>query len=93
MIKIWVKVSEVYEGDEKFVKIEFKDNGIGIIDDRKKAIFERSYKKERSTGGMGIGLSLVKKIVNSYDGQVWVDDRVMGDHTKGSNFIILLEQI
>ncbi len=28
MIKIWVKVSEVYEGDEKFVKIEFKDTGI-----------------------------------------------------------------
>jgi len=92
MIRIWVKVSEVYKNDEKFVKIEFKDNGIGIIDDRKKAIFKRNYKKDRSTGGMGIGLSLVKTIINSYDGQVWVDNRIKGDHTKGSNIIILLKQ-
>jgi len=91
-IRIWVKVSEVYKEDEKFVRIEFKDNGIGIIDDRKKAIFKRNYNKDRSTGGMGIGLSLVKTIINSFDGQVWVDNRIMGDHTKGSNFIILLKQ-
>jgi len=92
MIRIRIKVSEVYKDDEKFVKIEFKDNGFGIIDGRKKAIFERNYKTDRSTGGMGIGLSLVKTIINSYDGQVWVDNRVMGDYTKGSNFIILLKQ-
>ena len=92
VIRIWVKVSEVYKDNEKFAKIEFKDNGIGIIEDRKKAIFERNYKNNRSTGGMGIGLSLVKTIINSYDGQVWVDNRVMGDHTKGSIFVILLKQ-
>jgi len=92
MISLWVKVSEVYRNEERFVKIEFKDNGIGIIDSRKKAIFERNYTKDRSTGGMGIGLSLVKTIINSYNGQAWVDNRVIGDHTKGSNFIILLKQ-
>ncbi|MBY8988884.1 MAG: PAS domain-containing sensor histidine kinase, partial [Candidatus Lokiarchaeota archaeon] len=92
MIRIWVKVSEVFKDDEKFIKIEFKDNGLGINDTRKKAIFERNYKNDRSTGGMGIGLSLVKKIINSYDGQVSVDNRLMEDHTKGSNFIILLKQ-
>jgi len=92
VIRIWVKVSEVYKDNEKFVKIEFKDNGIGIIEDRKKAIFERNYKNNRSTGGMGIGLSLVKTIINSYDGQVWVDNRVMGDYKKGSIFVILLKQ-
>ena len=91
-ITIQINVSEVYKGTEKFVKLEFKDNGIGIIDDRKKAIFERNYNKDKSTGGMGIGLSLVKTIINSYDGQVRVDNRVMGDHTKGSIFIILLKQ-
>ena len=92
MIRLWVKLSEVYRNDEKFVKIEFKDNGIGIIDSRKKTIFDRNYTNDRSTGGMGIGLSLVKAIINSYDGQAWVDNRVMEDHTKGSNFIILLKQ-
>ncbi len=92
MIRIEVNVSEVYKDAEKFVKLEFKDNGIGIIDERKKAIFERNYNKDKSTGGMGIGLSLVKTIINSYDGQVRVDNRVMGDHTKGSIFIVLLKQ-
>ena len=92
MIRICVKVSEVYKDDEKFVKIEFKDNGIGIIDGRKKAIFERNYKKDRSTGGMGIGLSLVKTIINSYGGQVWAENRVVGDFSPGSNFIILLKE-
>ena len=90
-ITIQINVSEVYKDDEKFVKLEFRDNGIGIIDDRKKAIFERNYNKDKSTGGMGIGLSLVKTIINSYDGQVRVDNRVMGDHTKGSIFIVLLK--
>ena len=92
VIRICVRVSEIYKDDEKFVKIEFKDNGIGIIESRKKTIFKRKSKKGRSSGGMGIGLSLVKKIINSYDGQMWVDNSVIGDHTKGSIFVILLKQ-
>ena len=92
VIRICVRVSEIYKDDEKFVKIEFKDNGIGIIESRKKTIFKRNSKKGRSSGGMGIGLSLVKKIINSYDGQMWVDNSVIGDHTKGSIFVILLKQ-
>lgn len=89
---IWVKISKFQKEGSKFVKIEFKDNGIGIIDNRKKTIFKRSYKNERTTGGMGFGLSLVEKIVSTYGGQIWVEDRVNGDHTKGSNFIVLLKE-
>lgn len=90
--RLWVNLSKIYQDDKKFVKIEFKDNGLGIIDDRKKTIFKRNYQKERSTGGMGIGLSLVKTIINSYRGQVWVENRVRGDYSQGSNFIILLKE-
>ncbi len=91
-ILLWVNLAKIQENGKSFIKIEFKDNGIGIIDERKKEIFKRSYKKDRSTGGMGIGLSLVKKIINDYNGWVGIENRVMGDHTKGSNFIILLEE-
>lgn len=91
-IELWVKTSKVQEEGENFVKIEFKDNGRGIIDEGKKDIFRRNYKKDRNTGGMGLGLSLVKKIISRYDGQVWVEDRVEGDYAQGSNFVILLRE-
>lgn len=39
---------------------------------------------------MGIGLSLVKRIINSYKGKISVEDRFKGNHAEGSNFIILI---
>ncbi|MBY8988741.1 MAG: PAS domain S-box protein, partial [Candidatus Lokiarchaeota archaeon] len=91
-ISLWINLSKVYREGKNFVKIEFKDNGLGIIEERKKTIFIRNYEKDRSTGGMGIGLSLVKNIINSYGGQVCLENRVMGDYSRGSNFIILLKE-
>ena len=41
---------------------------------------------------MGLGLSLVYKIVHSFNGKIWVEDRVEGDYTKGSKFIILIPE-
>ena len=91
-VKIWIEISETSRDNNKLVKIQFKDNGIGIIDSRKESIFERDYPKDRSTGGMGIGLSLVNTILKSYGGQIWVENRVDGDRMQGSNFITLLKQ-
>ena len=41
---------------------------------------------------MGVGLSLVKKIIKKYNGKIWVEDKVKGDYTQGSNFIILIPE-
>jgi PAS domain S-box-containing protein len=92
IIQLEVKISEVQEYNKKYFKIEFLDNGIGILDDVKEVIFNRAYKKEKATSGMGIGLSLVKKIITSYGGKIWIENRVKGDYTKGSNFIVLLKK-
>ena len=92
IIQLEVKISELQEDNEKYCKIEFLDNGIGILDDVKEVIFNRAYKKEKATSGMGIGLSLVKKIITSYGGKIWIENRVNGDYTKGSNFIVLLKK-
>jgi signal transduction histidine kinase len=46
-------------------------------------------KKEDQTG---FGLNLVIKILESYEGKIWVEDKVIGDHTKGSNFIMLIPE-
>jgi len=34
-----------------------------------------------------------KKIIDAYKGQIWVEDRVKGDHRKGSNFIVLIPEV
>jgi len=41
---------------------------------------------------MGIGLSLVKKIIRGYNGKIWIDDKVKNDYTKGSNFILMIPE-
>ena len=67
-------------------------SGIGISDERKKKLFEKSYQKEESSVGMGIGLSLVKKIIKEYGGEIWVEDRMEDDYRQGSNFVVLLRK-
>ena len=40
--------------------------------------------------GLGVGLTLVKKIIENYGGYISVQDTVEGDHSKGATFTILL---
>jgi len=35
----------------------------------------------------------VKKVVEDINGRVWVEDRVPGDHTKGTRFVVLLPAV
>ena len=60
-----------------------KDNGIGIeSDDHKKIfqIFTRLHKKDQFGGGSGSGLSLVKKIVERHNGNIWLESKY-GEYT------------
>ncbi len=59
----------------------------------KDKIFNRLQRGETNARGMGLGLYLVKSLVESYNGKVWVEDRVQGDHTKGSRFVVMLPAI
>ncbi|MFX1313991.1 MAG: ATP-binding protein [Promethearchaeota archaeon] len=89
-IKIIIDISKEIKQNKKYLKMEFKDNGIGISDYRKSTIFERGLRKRYKSKGMGLGLSLVKKIIDSYNGDIWVEDVVNGDYKKGSNFTVLI---
>jgi PAS domain S-box-containing protein len=91
-VEISVKVSKICENNKKLIKFEFKDNGRGISDERKETIFTRRKDFIKKTNGMGLGLSLVKKIISSYNGEIWMEDRVKGDYTKGSNFVFLIPE-
>jgi PAS domain S-box-containing protein len=91
-IIISIKVSKIEMDNKNYHKIEFIDNGIGVPDDRKRIIFQQGNRELKGTKGMGLGLSLVKKILKSFNGKIWVEDRVKDDFTQGSNFIILLPE-
>jgi signal transduction histidine kinase len=73
-----------------FVKIVIIDNGIGIPANEQAKIFQRFYQVEkhltRRHGGMGLGLSIARDMVEMHGGKITVDS-VEG---KGSRFILLL---
>jgi signal transduction histidine kinase len=62
-----------------------EDQGPGIPDKHKEAIFTRFWRADPvRSGGAGIGLALVKRIVELHGGSVRVEDRVGG----GSRFVL-----
>lgn len=73
--KIYLRVKDV--GD--FVQVEIEDNGKGIGTKELPYIFERFYRTDASrnsaTGGSGIGLSIVKKIIEEHGGKIWATSR------------------
>ncbi len=62
--KIEVSLSE----DNSNVVLKVKDNGIGIKDENKEKVFEPKFTTKSS--GMGLGLAMVKNIVNTYNGSI-----------------------
>ena len=72
---IQIRVKDV--GD--FIQIEIEDNGKGIAAKDLTNIFDRFYRtdvsRNSSKGGSGIGLSIVKKIMEDHGGKVWATSR------------------
>ena len=62
-----------------FVQIELEDNGSGIAKKDLPYIFDRFFRadasRNSSTGGSGIGLSIVKKIIEDHGGRIWATSR------------------
>ena len=87
---ISVTIDTINLNEGKYGYVSVQDNGIGVPDSMKEKIFWREGEKLKNTRGMGIGLSLVTKILKGLDGKIWVEDAVEGDHSKGSKFVVLL---
>lgn len=89
LIEISIKASEIVQGKKRYLQLAISDNGVGIEDARKKIIFDGKKIKVNNGKGLGIGLFLVKKLMGLYKGKIRVEDRVKGDYSQGSNFILL----
>ena len=80
--KIEIDVTE----EDEFVKVEIKDNGIGIPKDKQERVFEKFYQAEKSHSydGSGLGLAIVKRIVDLTEGKIELQSEV----GKGTKFIV-----
>ncbi len=64
------------EDYNSFYKFSIKDNGIGIRKKHFKSIFKIFQSLEKAKNSSGIGLSIVKKIVDIYDGEIWLESKI-----------------
>ncbi len=82
-----VHVNISMQGDQIVIRVE--DTGVGIPSEEQGRVFEKFYRATnavKGAEGSGVGLAIVKSIVESHQGRVWVESTV----GEGSTFIVLL---
>ncbi|WP_052309988.1 PAS domain-containing sensor histidine kinase [Methanocella arvoryzae] len=89
-LNIDMGIENVIWDEKNYFRIMIADNGPGIPDDLKEKLFSRFTKGETRSRGKGLGLYIARTLVQSFHGKIWVEDRVHGDYTKGTRFVILL---
>jgi signal transduction histidine kinase len=77
----------------EMILVSVRDNGVGIPIEDQQRIFERFYQARAEHiaghGGIGIGLTIVKHLVELHGGQVWLESEV----GRGSEFFFTLPKI
>ncbi|MFA7356653.1 MAG: GAF domain-containing sensor histidine kinase [Methanothrix sp.] len=62
------------DGDETIFFI--RDNGIGIEADQQEKVFDLFYQLDPDTEGSGVGLAIVKRIIEVHNGRIWIESEV-----------------
>jgi PAS domain S-box-containing protein len=87
------KITLGLTGDNSVVQLRVADTGHGIPAEDVPHLFEKFYRVDnsstRTVGGTGLGLFICRKIVELYNGRIWVDSEV----GKGSTFYINLPRL
>lgn len=86
-------VTVALTGDNSVAQIQVSDSGVGIPEEDIPHLFQKFYRVDnsmtRSVGGSGLGLFISRKIVELYNGRIWVESQV----GKGSTFFINLPRL
>ena len=77
-------INVIVLSENKNIKITVSDNGKGIADDVKDLIFEPKFTTK--TSGMGLGLGIIKNIIEAYDGTITFSS----NEGKGTIFTVIL---
>jgi two-component system sensor histidine kinase ChvG len=92
--EVRVTLSRVSSPRGSALRLIVDDDGPGIPPDKLEKIFERFY-TDRPQGAKfgnnsGLGLSIVRQIVETHRGRVWAENRIENGKTKGARFIVEL---
>jgi K+-sensing histidine kinase KdpD len=68
-----------HNGDVRF---SIEDEGPGIPASERESVFERYYRGDKSEGGLGMGLAIVRGIIEAHGGRIWVESG-----KKGARFV------
>jgi signal transduction histidine kinase len=77
-----ITIDIVPKGEE--VEVSVRDKGPGIPDPLKPVLFQKYRRGTSSKSGKGLGLYIVRMLVERYGGRVWVEDAVAGSPSQGA---------
>ena len=78
-----IEIGQQARGSDGNLVFYVRDNGIGIAPEHQERVFEIFNKINAGEKGTGIGLSLVKRIIESHGGKIWIESEGLN---KGSTF-------
>ena len=86
-------IKVILEGDEKEVKVGISDSGVGIAPEDAAHLFQKFYRIDnsatRTIGGTGLGLYLCRRLIESFNGRIWVESK----SNEGSTFKFSLPRL
>ena len=72
--------------ENKRIRVSIEDTGIGIAENHLEDIFKSFYQIDtsytRSSGGIGMGLTIAREIINAHDGRIWAESEGLGKGAK-----------
>jgi len=92
---VWIGLGleRVKEDGKDYCRVIVEDDGPGIPDTLKDMVLTRFRKENAKAEGKGLGLYLVKSLLDDFHGTIHVEDRVSGDYTKGARFVVMLPAV
>lgn len=89
-LAININITDAIRNGKNYYLIAVEDTGPGISDELKEKLFLRFSRGNTKAKGTGLGLYLVKTLVDSFHGTILAEDRVPGDYSQGVRFVVAL---